>query len=106
MTKERIVIICPGRGTYTRETSGYLATFGASAKNQIAYMDDQRKLVGNSTLTELDSKPFRAKFTCRGNMRRHLFTLVVYLTFFPLTKKNMRLLPSQEIPWGGIVPWH
>jgi len=66
MAKERIVIICPGRGTYTRETSGYLATFGASAKNQIAYMDDQRKLVGNSTLTELDSKPFRAKIHMSG----------------------------------------
>ena len=66
MAKERIVIICPGRGTYTRDTSGYLATFGASAKNQIAYMDDQRKLVGNSTLTELDSKPFRAKIHMSG----------------------------------------
>ncbi|MBT6982196.1 MAG: ACP S-malonyltransferase, partial [Candidatus Marinimicrobia bacterium] len=66
MTKERIVIICPGRGTYTRDTSGYLATFGASAKNQIANMDDQRKLVGNSTLTELDSKPFRAKIHMSG----------------------------------------
>ena len=61
MAKKRIVIICPGRGTYTRDTSGYLAAFGASAKDQIAYMDEQRKLVGNSTLTELDSKPFRAK---------------------------------------------
>ena len=61
MAKKRIVIICPGRGTYTRDTSGYLAAFGASAKNQIVYMDEQRKLVGNPTLTELDSKPFRAK---------------------------------------------
>ena len=66
MVKERIVVICPGRGTYTRDTSGYLAAFGASAKNQIAYMDDQRKLVGNSTLTELDSKPFRAKIHLSG----------------------------------------
>ena len=66
MVKERIVVICPGRGTYTRDTSGYLAAFGASAKNQIAYMDDQRKLVGNSTLTKLDSKPFRAKIHMSG----------------------------------------
>lgn len=60
MAKERIVIICPGRGTYTRDTSGYLAAFGTSAKPQIAYMDEQQKSVGNSTITELDSKPFRA----------------------------------------------
>ena len=66
MAKERIVIICPGRGTYTRDTLGYLAAFGASAKTQIAYMDDQRKLVGNSTLTELDSKRFRTKIHMSG----------------------------------------
>ena len=42
MAKKRIVVICPGRGTYTRETSGYLAAFGSSVKSQIAYMDEQR----------------------------------------------------------------
>ena len=66
MAKERIVIICPGRGTYTRDTSGYLTAFGASAKNQIFYMDEQRKLVGNPTLTELDLKPFRSKIHMLG----------------------------------------
>jgi len=66
MVKERIVIVCPGRGTYTRDTSGYLAAFGTSAKSQIAYMDDQQKSVGNSTITELDSKPFRAKIHMSG----------------------------------------
>ena len=66
MAKERIVIICPGRGTYTRDTSGYLAAFGTSAKPQIAYMDEQQKSVGNSTITELDSKPFRAKTHMSG----------------------------------------
>ena len=66
MAKERIVIICPGRGTYTRDTSGYLAAFGTSAKPQIAYMDEQQKSVGNSTITELDSKPFRAKIHMSG----------------------------------------
>ena len=66
MVKKRIVVICPGRGTYTRDTSGYLAEFGASAKSQIAYMDEKRKLVGNTTLTDLDSMPFRAKIHMSG----------------------------------------
>jgi len=48
MAKDRIVVICPGRGTYTRETSGYLAAFGASAKGHISYMDEQRKIAENS----------------------------------------------------------
>ena len=66
MAKDRIVVICPGRGTYTRETSGYLAAFGASAKSHISYMDEQRKLVGEPTISELDSTPFRAKIHMAG----------------------------------------
>ena len=66
MAKERIVVICPGRGAYNRETSGYLASFGASAKNQIAYMDEKRELAGELTISDLDSMQFRAKIHMAG----------------------------------------
>ncbi len=66
MAKDRIVVICPGRGAYTRETSGDLASFGASAKNQIAYMDEKRKLAGEPTISDLDSMQFRAKIHMAG----------------------------------------
>jgi [acyl-carrier-protein] S-malonyltransferase len=66
MDKERIVIICPGRGTYTRETSGYLKSFGGAAQSQIDWMDSQRKNKGLSTLYELDSAPFKAKVHMPG----------------------------------------
>ncbi|HIF27336.1 MAG TPA: hypothetical protein EYQ40_02150 [Candidatus Marinimicrobia bacterium] len=52
MGKERIVIICPGRGSYTRETSGYLKTYGALAKDQIIFMDEKRNTTGFPTLSE------------------------------------------------------
>ena len=61
MKKQRIVVICPGRGTYTRETSEYLKAHGSSAKSQIKWMDVQRNNAGLPTLTELDSTPFKAK---------------------------------------------
>ena len=66
MGKERIVIICPGRGSYTRETSGYLKTYGALAKNQIIFMDEKRNPAGLTTLSELDSQPFKAKIHMKG----------------------------------------
>ena len=59
--KERLVIICPGRGTYTRETSGYLKANSKLAKDQILWMDDQRESVNLPTLTELDKESFKAK---------------------------------------------
>ena len=66
MSKERIVIICPGRGTYTRETSGYLKTYGNPAKGQINWMDGQRKSRRLPTLTDLDNQPFKAKIHMAG----------------------------------------
>ena len=61
MNKQRIVVICPGRGTYTRDTSGYLSTYGRFAQKQIEYMNNKRKLSNLPTLTELDQSSFKSK---------------------------------------------
>ena len=66
MAKERIVVICPGRGSYTRNTSNYLKTKIVHADKQIAWMDKQRKKLGLPTLTELDSMQFKAKVHMAG----------------------------------------
>ena len=51
------MVICPGRGSYTRETQGYLS--GGDFGDDIIRLDAKRKADGLSTLTELDSIPFR-----------------------------------------------
>ncbi len=66
MKKKRIVIICPGRGTYTRETSGYLKAHCSPAKAKIDWMDAERKSTGLPTLSELDTQPFKAKIHMAG----------------------------------------
>ena len=66
MFKERIVVICQGRGAYTRETSGYLKTYGKAAKDQITWMDIQQKSIGLPKLTDLDNQPFKAKIHMAG----------------------------------------
>ena len=66
MPKERIVVICPGRGSYTRNTSNYLKSKIVHADKQIGWMDNQRKKLGLPTLTELDSMRFKAKVHMAG----------------------------------------
>ena len=66
MAKERIAVICPGRGTYTRNALGYLKTYGRPAKSHITWMDNQRKGAGFTKLTELDSLPFESKIHMAG----------------------------------------
>ena len=66
MIRERIVVICPGRGSYTRDTALYLDNYGSYAKEQINYMNAKRKLSNLPTLSELDKSRFRAKLHMSG----------------------------------------
>ena len=66
MDKKRVVVVCPGRGTYTRETSGYLAKYGKFRKDQISWMDNKRENKGLPSLSSLDLKPFQSKIHMAG----------------------------------------
>tara|TARA_Y100001934_G_scaffold282773_1_gene398258 strand:+ start:746 stop:1768 length:1023 start_codon:yes stop_codon:yes gene_type:complete len=61
MSRKRIIVICPGRGSYTRDTINYLQQNGNVAKKHINWMDSQRKKKGRPSLIELDSQDFRSK---------------------------------------------
>ncbi len=66
MIKQKIVVICPGRGSYTRETFKYLDLYGKNALKDIKWMDDQRKSGGRESLTKLDSQIFRSQIHMLG----------------------------------------
>ena len=66
MSKKRIVIVSPGRGTYTRETSGYLKKYSSSAKPHVNWMYEMRLKNGYKTLTELDNSVFKTNVNMRG----------------------------------------
>ena len=66
MDKKRIIVVCPGRGTYTRETSGYLAKYGKFRTDQISWMDKKRENEGLPSLSYLDLKPFQSKIHMAG----------------------------------------
>ncbi len=61
MIKKRIVLICPGRGSYTRNTSNYLGHYGYNEKKHIKWIDNQRNKADLPLITELDSQIFKAK---------------------------------------------
>ena len=61
MSKKRIVVVCPGRGSYTRETGDYLKEYGTPVRKSIQWMDDQREIQGLLSLTNLDRQNFKAR---------------------------------------------
>lgn len=54
MARERIVVVGPGRGTYNRGELGYLARHHAARRDLVAQFDDQRRALGQPTVSELD----------------------------------------------------
>lgn len=68
MSRQRALVVCPGRGTYNREELGTLARLHGGKRDFIAMADAYRRVHGQSTLTELDSAAaFDAKVHTRGD---------------------------------------
>lgn len=65
--RKRALVVCPGRGTYTKETLGYLKQYGGPIREQIKFMDEMRADIGEPTITELDSaETFKANVHTKG----------------------------------------
>ncbi|CUS47748.1 MAG: acyl-carrier domain protein [Idiomarinaceae bacterium HL-53] len=56
-TKKRVVVVCPGRGTYNRNELGYLARYHERQRHLLAEFDSLRQAQGRATLSALDSAP-------------------------------------------------
>ncbi|MFT4924440.1 MAG: [acyl-carrier-protein] S-malonyltransferase [Phenylobacterium sp.] len=55
MSKQRVVVICPGRGTYNKEELGYLSRFHSDKGAMVDTIDTYRSVHGQLTIAELDS---------------------------------------------------
>lgn len=53
--KQRVVVICPGRGTYNKEELGYLESHHSDKAEMLDIIDAYRKSVNQPTVRELDS---------------------------------------------------
>ena len=89
MAKKRIVVICPGLGTYTRETSGYLNPYDVTTQSQIKWIDKQRKNAGLQTISELDASTFKAKTHMVGENASPLIYACSLLDFLSIDKKKI-----------------
>lgn len=55
MSRKRTLVVAPGRGSYTKDTLGYLQKKGKVISEHIDAMDRERKAADLPSLTELDS---------------------------------------------------
>lgn len=74
--KKRIVVICPGRGSYTAETLGYFNKYRKSPFIQfLDDVDERRAAIGEPTITDLDGKE---KFSPALHTRGEHASVLIY----------------------------
>jgi [acyl-carrier-protein] S-malonyltransferase len=114
--KKRIVVVCPGRGSYTAETLGYLKKHKNPQSEFLHHLDSLRKSIGEPTITELDSKEkFSPALHTRGEHASALIYACSYFDFMNIdtTKYEvvavcgnsmgwyLSLAMSQAVDWQG-----
>ena len=102
MPKERLVVICPGRGSYTRESSGYLKSYKNIANEEISWMNNQRKALNLPTLNDLDSNTFKSKTHMIGVNASPLIYACSYVDFLSIDKSKYEIVAIA----GNSMGWY
>tara|TARA_B100001094_G_scaffold99930_1_gene96089 strand:- start:1466 stop:2482 length:1017 start_codon:yes stop_codon:yes gene_type:complete len=61
MNRQRVVVVCPGRGSYSRETTGYINNYKNNISSYLSLFDKRRKEDGRLGISDLDSMNFKSK---------------------------------------------
>jgi acyl transferase domain-containing protein len=112
--KKRVVAICPGRGTYTKETLGYLKQYGAHVGDFLGDLDARRKQIGEPTVTELDrAAQFQPQLHTRGEHASPLIYACSYADFMAIDRDKYEIvaITGNSMGWyltlafGGSLDW-
>lgn len=84
--KKRIVVICPGRGSYTAETLGYLKKHALPQIDFLHDLNTRRQNIGEPAISELDKmEKFSPALHTRGE---HASTLIYACSYFDFMNIN------------------
>ncbi len=100
--KERLVVICPGRGSYTKETLGYLKKFKPAIDHFLADIDERRADRGEPTISELDNATtFSPGVHTKGENASTLIYACSYADFqsIDLSKNEIVAVTGNSMGW-------
>ncbi len=101
--KKRAVVICPGRGSYTKETLGYIRQYGAHVGKFIGDLDARRSAVGEPTITELDNATtFSPALHTRGENASPLIYACAYTDFMSIDRDKYDIVAVT----GNSMGWY
>lgn len=112
--KNRVVVICPGRGSYTKETLGYLKKFKPGIDDFVTDIDGRRAARGEPTISELDNAAtFAPGVHTKGENASTLIYACSYADFqsLDLSKNEIVAVTGNSMGWylalafAGSLDW-
>ena len=102
MTRKTAVVICPGRGTYTKTELGYLGRFFPN-KPLLARFDEARSALGQETLTALDgAASYSVSKHTRGDNASGLIFAATYGDFLAIDRDKIDVVAVT----GNSMGWY
>ncbi len=93
MSRDRIVVVCPGRGTYNQPEWGYLARHHANKSALLQTFDDYRVAQRQPGLRELDAQtPYALKIHSRGDHASALIYACAYADFLDIDRERFEVV--------------
>jgi len=102
MDKKRIVVICPGRGSYSRENNRFLVKYGNNITEELSSLDLKRKSLGYQTITELDNQSFKTKVHMVGENASPLIYACSLADYYSIDKEKFEILAVT----GNSMGWY
>lgn len=112
--KKRIVVIAPGRGSYTKETLGYLNPHREKIADFISDIDARRQSRGEPTISELDqAQTFSPAVHTKGENASTLIYACSYADFQSIDREKYEIVAvtGNSMGWylalafGGALNW-
>ena len=101
--KRRVVVVCPGRGTYTKETLGYLRSAREKFSGILDHLDELRTQLSQPTLRELDETPtFQPQLHTKGEHASPLIYACSWMDFLALNRDNFEIVAVT----GNSMGWY
>ena len=102
MPKKRIVVVCPGRGSYTKNNLGYLND-RSEIQQDLSIIDDLRKQRNEPSISELDTaKAFKVSLHTKGEHASPLIYSCALADFLSIDQSKYEIVAVT----GNSMGWY
>ena len=101
--KQRVVVICPGRGSYNAEELGYLNKYRNSFDRYLDEIDHERRTLGEVTVSEMDGlEKYNRKIHTKGEHASALIYACALADFHAINRDKYEIVAIA----GNSMGWY